>query len=173
MFKLISLTLLTSLLIIAPWSVNEAEATCNCSNDLVVFGTYETASLVNIESLPVATLIDTGATTTALDARNIKMYINRQGKRWVYYDFHHKPSGKMVSMHQPVSRVARIITHSGSPKERAVVRNTISIGKTKRFLEVSLIDRSNFPQQLLIGRNFLNRTALVNSGKSYLQSKEP
>ena len=157
---------------IAPWSESRVLAACNCADGMVILGTYETAKLENIQSLPVSTLIDTGATTTALDARNIKMYVNRKGKRWVYYDFHHKPTGKTVSMHQPVSRVARIITHSGSPKERAVVRNTISIGQTNRYIEVSLINRSNFPQQLLIGRNFLNRTALVDSGKNYLQSRK-
>ena len=137
-----------------------------------VLGVYETATLDNIQRLKVAALIDSGATTTALDARNIKIYMNRRGKRWVYYDFRHKPSGRTVSMHQPVSRIARVITHSGSPTERAVVQNTVSIGKTRRFLEMTLINRSSFPQQLLIGRNYLTNTALVDSGQSYLQSKE-
>ena len=171
MTKLFTHLCLITLLSIPQWSASRALAASDC-NGMVVFGTYETAILENIQALPVSTLIDTGATTTALDARNIKMYINRQGNRWVYYDFHHKPTGKTVSMHQPVSRVARIITHSGSPKERAVVRNTISIGPTNRYLEVSLINRSNFPQQLLLGRNYLSRTALVDSGKNYLQSRK-
>ncbi|WP_263079343.1 RimK/LysX family protein [Endozoicomonas sp. Mp262] len=145
-------------------------ASCNCPQGMVIFGTYEKATLENIRQLQVSALIDSGATTTALDARNIKMYVNRQGDRWVYYDFHHKLTGETVSMHQPVSRVARVITHSGKPKERAVVMNTVSIGSTYRFLEMSLINRSNFPQQLLIGRNYLTNTALIDSGREFLQN---
>ncbi|WP_461536567.1 putative ATP-dependent zinc protease [Spongorhabdus nitratireducens] len=131
----------------------------------------ETARLVNLQKLEVDALIDTGATTTSMDARNIRMYVNRQGKRWVYYDFEHKRSGKTVSMHQPVSRVAYVLTHKGPPAERAVVKNTIAIGDTLRFLEVSLINRNKFPQQLLIGRNYLTDTALVDSGAKHLRDK--
>ena len=140
---------------------------CTCESGLPVFGMIESATLVNLKKLKVNALVDTGATTTAMDARNIRMYTNRQGKRWVYYDFKHKSSGQTVSMHQPVSRVAYILTHKGPPTERAVVKNTISIGDTLRFLEVSLINRSSFPQQLLIGRNYLKKTALVDSGDAH------
>ncbi|PJE79908.1 hypothetical protein CI610_01132 [invertebrate metagenome] len=142
---------------------------CPCLKGMMILGTYEKATLENIKRLTVDALIDSGATTTALDAKNIRMYINRKGQRWVYYDFKHKPSGKIVSMHQPVSRVARIITHKGAPSERAVIRNTVSIGKTVKYVEMSLINRSRFPQQLLIGRNFLNNTALIDSGQQFLQ----
>ncbi len=136
-----------------------------------IFGIYEEASLVNLKNLKVKALIDTGATTTALDASEIRMYMNRQGKRWVYYDFIHRESGTRVSMHQPVNRVIRVITHKGPPAERPVVGNTIKVGKQLQFVETSLINRSNFPQQLLIGRNFLSDTVLVDSARTYLQSK--
>ena len=139
---------------------------------MTVFGIYETATLENIQNLKVIALVDSGATTTALDARNIKMHIDRQGHRWVYYDFRHKTTGKIVSMHQSVTRVARVITHSGKPKERAVVMNEVSIGSVSKFIEMSLINRSNFPQQLLIGRNYLIKTAMVDSGRSFLQSRK-
>ena len=135
MDRLIRSVGLAVLLSIAQFLSAKTMAACNCPDDMVVFGTYESAKLENIQQLRVAALIDSGATTTALDARNIKMYVNRKGRRWVYYDFHHKPTGKRVSMHQPVSRVARIITHSGKPKERAVVMNTVSIGPPTNFLK--------------------------------------
>ncbi|MET4694941.1 ATP-dependent zinc protease [Endozoicomonas lisbonensis] len=172
MSKLIHLMLLPVLVVSLQLSAARAAEACDCPGDKVIFGLYETATLEDIQQLKVSTLIDTGATTTSLDARNIKMYVNRKGRRWVYYDFYHKPSGKTVSMHQPVSRVARVITHSGSPKERAVVRNTISIGSTRHLLETSLINRGNFPQQLLIGRNYLKKSGLVDSARSYLQSRK-
>nr|WP_306671463.1 RimK/LysX family protein [Endozoicomonas sp. ONNA2] len=133
----------------------------------------ENATLVNIKQHKVTSLVDSGATTTALDARNIRMHIKRNGSRWVYYDFIHRESRQKTPMHQPVSRVARIITHKGAPSERAVVRNTIKVGKITRIIETSLISRSNFPQQLLIGRNFLKDTALIDAGKRYLQERCP
>ena len=172
MDRLIQFIVFTALLGTAQLMSARALASCNCPKGVVVFGTYEKATLENIQQLQVSALVDSGATTTALDARNIKMYVNRQGRRWVYYDFHHKPTGKTVSMHQPVSRVARVITHSGKPKERAVIMNTVSIGSTNKFIEMSLINRSNFPQQLLIGRNYLSDTALIDSGRSFLQSRK-
>ena len=149
------------------WSLPVNSVRCPCNGNETVFGVLETAKLINIDKLPVDALIDTGATTTAMDARNIHMHINRQGKRWVYYDFVHKPTGKRVEKLQPVARVARIVTHKGPPAERPVVMNTIAIGQQLKHVEVSLINRSRFPQQLLIGRNFLSGTALVNSGKKY------
>jgi len=142
---------------------------CECARGLPVFGAYEFATLHSIGQFRVETLVDSGATTTALDAKNIRMHINRLGRRWVYYDFVHKPTGKTVAMHQPVSRVVRIITHSGPPKVRAVVKGTISVGGIERTVEMSLIDRNNFPQQLLLGRNYLKGTALIDSGGRYLQ----
>lgn len=144
-------------------------AACDCSRRLPVFGAYEVATLHSIKQLRVETLVDSGATTTALDAKNIRMHVNRLGQRWVYFDFVHRPSGKTVAMHRPVSRVVRIITHSGPPKARAVIRGTISVGRIERTVEMSLINRSNFPQQLLLGRNFLKNTALIDSGSKFLQ----
>ncbi|OED44498.1 hypothetical protein ACH42_07285 [Endozoicomonas sp. (ex Bugula neritina AB1)] len=138
---------------------------CPCDNDQPVFGIFESAKLVNIDNLIIEALIDTGATTTAMDAKNIRMHVNRQGKRWVYYDFIHKETGETISMRQPVARVARILTHKGPPTERPVVMNTIAIKGVFKFIEVSLINRSNFPQQLLIGRNFLKGAALVDSNQ--------
>lgn len=134
-----------------------------------MFGYLERARLNSLGNQSVEALIDSGATTTALDARNIRMHVNRQGSRWVHYEFVHRQSGKRVPQHQPVSRIARILTHKGAPSERAVVHNTIQIGSIVRFAETSLINRSNFPQQLLIGRNYLADTALVDSDAQYLQ----
>ncbi|MGY0216140.1 ATP-dependent zinc protease family protein [Endozoicomonadaceae bacterium StTr2] len=150
-----------------------AADSCPCENALPVFGVLEQARLADLDNMEVKALIDTGATTTALDARNIRIHVNRQGKRWVYYDFKHKPSGKTISRHQPVSRTAYILTHKGPPAERAVIKQTILIGNTRRKVEVSLINRSSFPQQLLIGRNYLQQTALVNSGQVFLMEPPP
>ncbi|USE37850.1 RimK/LysX family protein [Endozoicomonas sp. SCSIO W0465] len=155
-----------------PLFASEANQLCTVDG-LPVFGYLENARLVNIDQHPVQSLVDSGATTTALDARNIRMHIKRNGTRWVYYDFVHRQSSQKTPMHQPVSRVARIITHKGAPSERAVVRNTIKVGQIMRTVETSLISRSNFPQQLLIGRNFLKDTALIDSGKRYLQESCP
>ncbi len=143
---------------------------CECASGLSVFGVYELATLHSVSELPVKALVDSGATTSALDARNIKMHVNRSGERWVYYDFVHKATAKKISMRQPVSRVVRIITHSGPPVARPVIKGTVSVGTIKRKIEMSLINRSNFPQQLLIGRNYLKNTALIDSGKQFLQS---
>ncbi len=155
-----------------PLPALEASQPCTVEGR-ALFGYLENATLVNINQHKVESLVDSGATTTALDARNIRMHIKRNGGRWVYYDFVHRESSQKTPMHQPVSRVARIITHEGAPSERAVVRNTIKVGQITRTIETSLISRSNFPQQLLIGRNFLKDTGLIDSGKRYLQENCP
>ncbi|WP_257293490.1 RimK/LysX family protein [Endozoicomonas sp. YOMI1] len=153
-------------------SASEASQPCTAGGR-PLFGYLENATLVNINQHKIASLVDSGATTTALDARNIRMHIKRNGYRWVYYDFVHRESRQKTPMHQPVSRVARIITHKGAPSERAVVRNTVKVGRITRIVEMSLISRSNFPQQLLIGRNFLKDTGLIDAGKRYLQERCP
>ena len=163
------ITLVICLLFVLP--ILPATA-CECSEGLPIIGAYEIATLHSIGELQVETLVDSGATTTALDARNIKMHVDRSGKRWVYYDFVHKPTAKTISMRQPVSRVVRVITHSGPPTTRPVIKGTVSIGALKRKIEMSLINRTNFPHQLLIGRNYLKNTALIDSGKQFLHSRD-
>ena len=167
MSHLFYLTISTLLVVFSTYIY--ADNSCRKFNNFSVFGLEETAALSGLDGIKVNALIDSGAAITSLDARDIKMHVARNGQREVYYNFVHAISGKTVSTRQSVAKVVYIVTHSGHPKKRPIVNQTIKIGNIEKKVQVSLTSRSNFKHQLLIGRNYLAKTALVDSGRRYLQ----
>jgi hypothetical protein len=115
--------------------------------------------------------IDTGATTTSIDARNIRVQ-DRDGRKWVLFDLVDRESGKKIHMDKPVVRIAEIKRHGAEHQERPVVKLHLKIGETEKYVEVSLTDRSKYDFPVLIGRNFLRGTAVVDVSRAYVTEQE-
>ena len=97
--------------------------------------------------------IDTGAKTSSLGCENINIF-EREGTKWVRFKVtNYKGTTKMLE--RKVERTVIIKRHFGRKQERVVVRLGICLGTIYREAEVSLIDRSGFNYQILIGRTFL------------------
>ena len=64
--------------------------------------------------------IDTGAKTSSLDARNIKIF-KRNGKQWVRFDSP-TDNNNMVSIEQPIVRFVKIKRHHASSEHRPVIK---------------------------------------------------
>ena len=110
--------------------------------------------------------IDTGATTSSIDARDIKPF-ERDGESWVRFNLVDRETEEATEVERAVVRIASIKQHAGKDDlERPVVMMTIKIGKTKLEREFSLADRSSFDFPLLIGRNVLSGQAIVDVGRA-------
>ncbi|MFW7380019.1 MAG: ATP-dependent zinc protease [Oligoflexus sp.] len=119
-------------------------------------------------NISVKAKLDTGAKTSSLDARNIRVV--RQGKkRYVRFEFIDPETKKVYPMRLPRIRGVRIIRHSGNHQRRHVVELDICLGQHQRKIEVSLIDRSNFIYPLLLGRKALKDIALIDSASTFRQ----
>ena len=104
--------------------------------------------------------IDTGATTCSIHAENIKGF-ERDGKSWVRFDLVNPNGDGRKSLEKPVSRVAEIKRHGAEPQKRYVVKLHAVYAGFGSELEFSLTDRSAYTYPLLVGRNLLRGTAVV------------
>lgn len=111
--------------------------------------------------------IDTGATTTSIHADD-KQEFERDGRRWVRFNLNDITDEELRHIELPVERTVLIKRHNADSVRRYVVKMWISLGTIREQVEVTLADRGDFEYPLLIGRNFLTDTALVDVSRQYL-----
>lgn len=146
----------------------QAEKPAASYSGLEVFGWVERVKLYPIDQ-KVKAKLDTGAKTSSLDARNIRVV--RQGKnRYVRFEFVDPDTKEVTEMRLRRIRGVRIVRHSGQHQHRHVAELDICLGEHRKTIEVSLIDRSNFIYPLLLGRRALENIALIDSGSTFLNA---
>jgi hypothetical protein len=124
-----------------------------------VLGEYETV-LVDPPGIKYLARIDTGATSSSIHASKITRF-ERDGKKWVRFQIDKPSSQETVMLERKFVREVRIKQAENQGNNRVTVMMTLRIGDIVRQIEVSLTDRSNMEFPVLIGRNFLLDTALV------------
>ncbi|MFD2230410.1 ATP-dependent zinc protease [Alkalimarinus sediminis] len=134
------------------------------SSERVIIGAVEKVALPE-QKISLDARIDTGATTTSINAQNIKQF-ERDGKKWVKFEIHNA-SGKLATLEKPVSRVVNIKRHGAADQNRYAVKVKLKLGEINLLTEVTLADRAKFTYPLLIGRNFLQDMAIVDVSKEY------
>lgn len=105
--------------------------------------------------------LDTGADVSSLQARILKAFV-RDGERWVRFRVRDRHGHKVV-LERQVMRYARIKRKLAPSLRRPVVMLGICLGSVYRKVEVNLAERKNFKYHVLIGRNYLRGTYLVDS----------
>jgi hypothetical protein len=110
--------------------------------------------------------IDTGATTTSVDAKNILHFV-RDGEKWVSFDI--LDMGETYTFKLAVKRRVKIKRHGAESQRRYVVEMTMQLGVICQNIEVTLSDRSEYNFPLLIGRNFLQDNFIVDVSLQYTQ----
>lgn len=112
--------------------------------------------------------VDTGATTSSLDARNVQRF-ERDGRRWVRFDITHPETAEVLTFERPVVRRIRVSQAiSDDYERRTVVELHFTLGGISHTAEFSLSDRSHLDFPVLIGRNILRDQMLVDVSKQYI-----
>lgn len=109
--------------------------------------------------VPFYARIDTGAETSSIDVSHIKQF-ERDGEKWVAFDFDHNGSGESRRFEKKIVRKTTIRRINGNEK-RLVVNMDIKIGAELINADFTLADREKFNYQVLIGRNILNGRFLI------------
>jgi hypothetical protein len=127
--------------------------------------------MVSLRELPfrMEARVDTGATTSSIDARKIKAF-ERDGEQWVRFEVHCRNNKASIEeLELPVSRIAHIEQH-GKDHKRYVVNLTLRIGDEPDFIvsEFTLRSRKFFDFPMLLGRNVLEGNYLVDSAGEFL-----
>lgn len=125
-------------------------------------------SLEKVRILPADIIydsrIDTGATTTSLHAENIEIF-ERDGKKWVKFDF--KGENKTKTVEMKIKKFKNIKQHGAPNQKRIVVSIILVLGDISQKIDVTLNDRSKFKYPGLIGRNFMKDIMIVDVSKTY------
>lgn len=109
--------------------------------------------------------LDTGADNCSLHAENIKMF-KKDDSQWVRFDLMNRYGDKR-RIEQKVYRTARIKMKDGNIQRRPVIKLGLCLGTRFEIVEFSLVDRSHFAYPVLVGRNFLSGSVLVDSSDTY------
>lgn len=112
--------------------------------------------------------LDTGATTSSLNAMNLRRF-RRGGQSWVRFEvMDPEDRDRRIGIEAPVVRTARIRRHDGQVQQRPVVYLGMCLGRVYQEQQFTLIDRSDFNYQVLVGRNFLRGHIVVDSEERFL-----
>lgn len=168
--------LLTLLLAYLPQSRSYAGGTDDCRiGDRYVLGYLETVTGIDNQfDTKLTALVDSGATTSSMDARDMTIRQMPNGSYWVRFTLMTEKDGKgkTITLDKPVKRFVRVITHSDSPKRRPVIEASIKLQHHIAITtEFSLISRARFPQSILLGRNTLADLAVVDSAHEFMLDK--
>ena len=148
-----------------PDSETVRQSAASMLNDLPlgIIGETETVYLEGF-SAPFEARIDTGATTSSIDARNIRAF-ERDGKKWVSFEIISRDGKLSHSYELPVERVAAIKRHGAASIQRYTVMLTFRLGHLTLEREFTLADRSRFEYPVLLGRNVINGLAAVDPSR--------
>jgi hypothetical protein len=158
--RYLTIAIMTSLLLVL------ADRAAAAARDLEILGWVENARLMD-PAITLKAKLDTGAETSSLDAEVIKKF-RKDGKRWVRFRLTDRDTGEDFIIVRERKRTIGVVQHDGSSQRRPVVEMQLCIASRVIRTEVSLIDRSEFNYPLLLGRNVLQKFALVDPGDTFL-----
>ncbi len=114
-------------------------------------------------SLKIRAKMDTGAKSSSINIHNMQNF-KREGEHWVKFDIKErkkKGEGKKVSMEKKIIRFVILKRKGGGFEKRPVINMEICIGGIYKKIQMSLVDRSNFNYQILIGRIDLKKEFII------------
>ena len=112
---------------------------------------------------------DTGARSSALDAKNITELPDNK----VRFDIalSRKNRDRTVTVEADVVRRTRVRSSHGHATERLVVVIPLHVGRISKPIEVTLVSRKPMICRMLLGRTALADTFLVDSGRRFVLSE--
>jgi hypothetical protein len=114
--------------------------------------------------------IDTGADTTSIHADNIQL-IEKDGRRYVRFVLVEPETGRQVRQELRLRRRVLIKQSNGLRDRRFVVRMWVAVGDTRSRIDVNLTNRTDFEYPMLIGRNFLTDSLIVDVSRHHTIDK--
>jgi len=147
--------------------------TCSYAEDKeparVIAGWVENVAIEN-QDFEVKAKLDTGAMTSSIHALNIKSF-KKNDTHWVRFDL--PLMDKHGDLHQmtfekPRARKVTIKNHDGKHDNRYVVELDICFNGRHYSAQFTLVDRGQFNYNVLLGRRFLSKVAIIDPLNSFL-----
>lgn len=152
----------------APTVVSTAQGSCSIADKLIV-GRVEYISLLP-RKLHLKTKIDTGAKTSSLNAIDLTEF-ERDGKSWVRFAMIEPDTKKKIFFERPIVRKTKVKQLDSDLQQRPTIRMSIVLGPIEEQIEFTLVDRSGYLYQVLIGRNFLRDRVVVDVSQVFMTGR--
>jgi len=130
-----------------------------------VIGGVEMVTLAQV-GLAFEARIDTGAESSSLHADDIVLF-ERDGRRWVRFSLPVGEGLEPVTLERKLKRKVLIKQHEGMLERRFVVRLRLQMGTINERVDVTLANRKEMTFPMLIGRNYLTDTAIVDVSRKH------
>lgn len=136
---------------------------------LLVLGWREWVSLPDLDIPRVKAKVDTGARTSALHAIRIRPF-EADGRRMVRFVVHprQRSTAREVVCEAPVLGERLVRSSSGRAERRFVIATTLAVAGVRHRIELTLTSRDAMGFRMLLGRQALRGSYLVDSGRSFL-----
>lgn len=135
----------------------------------VIAGWVEKIRIEN-QTYDIKAKLDTGAKTSSIHATNIKPF-KKNGKRWARFTLQLTDSRgekHSIDLEKPRSRKANIKNHDGNHDPRYVVELDLCFNGRQFTTEFTLADRSEYIYDVLLGRQFLKKAAIIDPNNTFL-----
>ncbi len=132
-------------------------------------GWREICSLPDLGLKDIKCKVDTGAKTSALHAFDVDVH-TENGIEVVFFKVHpeQRSTKRVVQCKCPLLEW-RVVTDSGGNQTlRPVVSVRLQLGEVTKNIELTLTPRDELGFRMLLGREALKRTWVVDSSRSYL-----
>jgi len=149
----------------APKIIERIVAKTGGKLNLPIIGEVEKV-LVNPAGIWYDSRIDTGANSSSIHAEEIQL-VERDGKQYVTFLLRNPATNALVKLERKLHRKVLIKQKQGKADQRYVVKLWLSLGDIKELVDVTLTNRSDFSYPLLVGRNLLTDTAIVDVSRKY------
>ena len=132
-------------------------------------GWREWARLPDIGVPAIRVKVDTGARTSALNARHIEQF-DRDGCRWVRFTLPDPRSTGDIICAAAVRDVRIVKDSGGHAEERFVIETIMGIGARPEAwpIEITLANRSSMRFAMLLGRTAIRGRFVVDPGRSFV-----
>jgi len=140
----------------------------------LITGWREWAALPELGVENIKVKVDTGAKTSSIHAFDI-MPFTRDGKEWVQFEIHPLQDQDRLTRTctSPIVDYRWITSSMGSSQLRYIIRTTLTIGRFSAQIDLSLANRDEMGFRMLVGRDALSGTILVDPNRSFLLTSDP
>ena len=136
-------------------------------------GRIEEVSLIDLGFNNLDSKIDSGASTSALHAQNIRR-IKEGDKSFVVFRLLDKshPSYEDNDIKLPLYKIKRVKSSNGFTQKRYSIQTRMKLGKKIYRIEFTLTDRKDMKYPILLGTECLKKKFLIDVSKKYLLSSQ-
>ncbi len=132
-------------------------------------GSLEVCNLPDIGIFDLQIRVDTGAKTSSLHVDNLVKY-KVEGKPWVKFDMHPDVYNvdEVISCESKLHDIRTIKSSNGVSEERYVIKTLFELGGQSWPIEITLTNRADMRNLMLLGREGMKNRILVDPSKTFL-----